>query len=194
MALEVVPPEDFERTDKELLSRYKDFAPRLPFLKADLLIVERMGKDISGTGMDTTVIGRSRHPARSEPLRPKIARIWARSLTDRSQGNANGIGLADFVSSRLVRAADMKKTIVNSLASLAPERAFLPLSLESERRILVEALRTAGVIDQSEAKIAWIMDTGSLGRLLVTDSLARSLDANAGRHPTGKNIPFLDPA
>ena len=191
VALEAVPPEDFEKTDQELLSRYKDFAPRLPFLKADLLIVERMGKDISGTGMDTTVIGRSRHPVRPEPPRPKIARIWARSLTKASQGNANGIGLADFVSSRLVRTADMEKTIVNSLASLAPERAFLPPSLEPERRILVEALRTAGVIDQSETKIAWIMDTGSLDCFLATDSLARSLDANARRHPAGKNIPFL---
>jgi len=188
--LEVGPPEEFERIDQELLACYKELAPRLPFDQADLLIVDWMGKDISGAGMDTNVIGRSRHPVRPEPERPRIRRIWVRGLTEASQGNAKGVGLADFVSASLVARMDHQATIVNSLSALVPEHAFLPPVLEPERRILFEALRTTGVIDPKRTKVAWIKHTATLERLLVSSRLASSLEDSAQVELIGKRIAF----
>ncbi|HUU27930.1 MAG TPA: DUF362 domain-containing protein [archaeon] len=190
VCLEVVGPERFERTDRELLERYQGLAPGLPFDQADLLIVERMGKDISGTGMDPNVIGRTRRPIRPDPSWPKITRIWARSLTAASKGNATGIGLADFVSARLVREIDLGSTIKNSLSALCPENAFVPPVLEPERTLLFEAVRAAGVVEPGEARIAWIQDTGHLEKLLVSPLLAGSLKDLACPLEEGKSIDF----
>jgi len=189
--LEVVGPEDFERTDCELLALYKKISPGLPFQEADVLIVERMGKEISGAGLDTNVIGRSRHPVRPEPESPRIRRIWVRSLTADSHGNAKGVGLADFVSAGLIQAMDRKATITNSLTALVPEHAFIPPALEPERRILPEALRSSGVVVPREAKLAWIKDTLNLECLLISPALGATLAEPAKPHPQGKSIPFL---
>ena len=189
--LEVVGCEDFERTDSELLALYKELSPGLPFRQADVLIVERMGKSISGAGLDTNVIGRSRHPVRPEPESPVIRRIWVRSLTPDSHGNAKGIGLADFVSARLVREMDPEATITNSLTALVPEHAFVPPALEPEREILIEALRCSGVVEPLEAKLAWIRDTSSLARLLVSPALGAALAEPAKPFSGTSAVPFL---
>ena len=177
--LEAVPAAEFERREAELLSFYKQNAPKLPFSAADVLIVERMGKDISGAGLDTNVIGRSRHPVRPEPDSPRIRRIWVRTLTPGSHGNAKGVGLADFISPQLASAVDLDATVKNSVAALVPEHAFLPPSLESERQILAECLRSSGVVDPCEAGIAWIRDTLDLSRLLVSPALKSALSKMA---------------
>ncbi len=182
--LEAIRSEDFKSREAELLKFYKQNATSLPFKAADVLIVERMGKDISGAGLDTNVIGRSRHPVRPEPASPRIRRIWVRTLTADSHGNAKGVGLADFISPQLAAAIDLDSTIRNSLAALVPEHAFLPPSLTPERRILLECLRSSGVVDSLQAKIAWINDTLNVERLLISPSLAGELDGNttvAGR-------------
>ena len=189
--LELAGPDDFERTDSELLALYKRLSPGLPFQQADVLIVERMGKEISGAGLDTNVIGRSRHPVRPEPESPRIRRIWVRSLTPDSHGNAKGVGLADFVSKALIQAMDQEATITNSLTALVPEHAFVPPALEPERKILTEALRSSGVVVPLEAKLAWIKDTSSLGRLLISPALGAALAGSAEPHPEGRAIPFL---
>jgi len=189
--LELVGLDDFERTDSELLALCKKLSPRLPFQEADVLVVERMGKDISGAGLDTTVIGRSRHPVRPEPESPRIRRIWVRSLTPDSHGNAKGIGLADFVSAPLIEEMDPGVTITNALTALVPEHAFVPPALEPERKILTEAFRSSGDVVPKEAKLVWIKDTSSLGRLLVSPALGVTLTAPAKPHPEGRAIPFL---
>lgn len=188
--ISVAPPELFGQTDRELLARYRSIATRLPFPSADLLIVERIGKDISGTGMDTNVIGRVRHLARSEPESPRILRIWARSLSEASEGNATGIGLADFISRRLAANTDMRITIRNALNALAPERAFLPPCLEPEQLVLDEALRSAGVIDPERSRLAWIQDTSRLERMLVSPSLAENLDPACPVRRLGRPLKF----
>ncbi len=176
--LEAICSGQFESREAELLRFYKQIATRLPFEEADVLIVERMGKDISGAGLDTNVIGRSRHPVRPEPASPRIRRIWVRALTAQSHGNAKGVGLADFISPQLAAAVDLDSTVKNAVAALVPEHAFLPPSLHPERRILTECLRSAGVVDPLRAKIAWIVDTLDVGRLLVSPLLAGELADN----------------
>jgi hypothetical protein len=190
--LEVVPSEEFESRETELLKFYKDNAPKLPFDAADVLIVERMGKDISGAGLDTNVIGRSRHPVRPEPESPRIRRIWVRTLTPDSHGNAKGVGLADYISRQLLEAVDTEATIKNSVAALVPEHAFMPPVMESERRTLEECLRSSGVVNQPEAKIAWIRDTLDLETLLVSRALLADLWENTARvgKPDGVEIQF----
>ncbi len=177
--MEAIRSGDFESREAELLRFYKDNAVKLPFSSADVLIVERMGKEISGAGLDTNVIGRSRHPVRPEPSSPRIRRIWVRTLTEDSHGNAKGVGLADFISPQLAAAVDLDATIKNSVAALVPEHAFLPPALSPERMILVECLRSSGVVDPSQARIDWITDTLDVSRLLVSPSLAGELADNA---------------
>ena len=189
--IELVAAKDFKRTDEKLLAVYKKDAAGLPFKEADLLIVERIGKDISGTGMDTNCIGRSRHLARAEPLTPKLLRIWVRSLSEATKGNAMGIGLADFVSRRLVDDADMKVTIKNALSALCPERSNLPPMLEPEAEILAEAMRTAGVQYPTRSRVAWILDTANLDRVLVSQPLIDSLSAGAVMSSGGKKTHFI---
>lgn len=189
--LEVIPAGEFESREAELLQFYKKNAPRLPFEAADVLIVERMGKDISGAGLDTNVIGRSRHPVRPEPDSPRIRRIWVRTLTPDSHGNAKGVGLADFISPQLAAEVDIDATIKNSVAALVPEHAFMPPAMEVERCILVECIRSAGVVSPGDAKIAWIRDTLDTGRILVSPQLAGELSADAGVVGGGEGTGFI---
>jgi len=189
--MEAIRSEDLESREAELLKFYKQIATRLPFEAADVLIVERMGKDISGAGLDTNVIGRSRHPVRPEPSSPRIRRIWVRTLTDDSHGNAKGVGLADFISPQLAAAIDLDATIKNSVAALVPEHAFLPPAMSPERRILIECLRSSGVVDPSQARIAWIADTLEVGRLLVSPLLAKELADNAAICGPEHGVEFL---
>jgi hypothetical protein len=189
--MEAIRAEDFESREAELLKFYKQIATRLPFNSADVLIVERMGKDISGAGLDTNVIGRSRHPVRPEPASPRIRRIWVRTLTDDSHGNAKGVGLADFISPQLAAAVDLDATIKNSVAALVPEHAFLPPAMTPERRILTECLRSSGVVDSSQARIAWVIDTLDVGRLLVSPLLAEELSDNAAVIGSEAGVGFL---
>src|SRR5581483_2080387 len=121
--VEVVAPEDFETREEHMLVLAKRWLGRLPFREADLLIVDEIGKDISGSGMDTNVVGRKR-AFKNAPLAgglPNIRHIFVRGLSERTHGNATGIGNADFTSTRLVRAMDYRATVINCLTAGYPE-------------------------------------------------------------------------
>src|SRR5205823_5103023 len=108
-ALAVVPPEEFERREGELFREAKRLMPKLPFDDIDLLIVDRLGKNISGTGMDPNITGRWVHGytstlGKAGQAGPIVRRLFVRDLTPETHGNAIGVGLADFTTTRLVRA------------------------------------------------------------------------------------------
>jgi hypothetical protein len=134
--------------------------PKLPFNAADLLIVDEIGKNISGAGMDTNVVGRKfldHKPADDEY--PKIKRIMVRGLTEETHGNAAGIGMAEFCSRRVVEQIDLPITKINCLTGGHPTGAMLPVYYDTERETLDAALSTIGLTPLPRMRIMWIRDT-----------------------------------
>src|SRR5262249_33748796 len=115
--VEAVRPHDFEPREEQMLILAKRWLARLPFRQADLLVIDEIGKDISGSGMDTKVVGRKRAFgwARASVDQPVMRHIFVRGLSERTHGNAAGIGNADFTTPRLVRAMNYRATVINCL-------------------------------------------------------------------------------
>lgn len=139
VALKGLTAADAEEGESELLRLSKSLAPGLPFADLDVLVIDAMGKDISGTGMDTNVIGRLRIPGKPEPASPRVKAIVVCDLTEATHGNALGMGLADFTTQKVAGKVDFRLTAKNVLASGFLERGRVPLVLEDE----AEALRAA---------------------------------------------------
>ncbi|HZX60516.1 MAG TPA: lactate racemase domain-containing protein [Candidatus Methylomirabilis sp.] len=166
-----LPAEGLVSGEVRLFLRARRWAPRLPFDDIDLLIVDEMGKDIAGTGMDTNVIGR-RFSLIEKPLaRPRIGRIFVRGLTKETQGNANGIGLADATTERLLREMDRGVTYINSLAARTPEHSRLPMAFPTDREALEAVLKTIRASDPLSARIVRIKNTLDLKTILISESL-----------------------
>jgi hypothetical protein len=165
-----VPAATMERDEMQLLEEARRLMPRLPFAEVDLLIVDEIGKNLSGTGMDTNVIRRQAHGSFVLPGDSPVRRIYARSLHPDSCGNAVGIGLADFVHERLVGATDWHATFVNALTALMPANARLPLRFPTDREALGAAFQTLGRADARQAKALWIKNTLSCENLLASEA------------------------
>jgi hypothetical protein len=149
--------------------------PQLPIDDIDLLIVDRIGKDISGTGMDANVTGRYVHgylsSLDSAPSGQRtIRRILVRDLTPGTRGNAIGIGMADFTTTRLVRAMDSHATYTNAVTALSVQAAKVPIHFESDRETLLQALATLGLPGHAQPRIVRIQDTLSLVHLEVSEA------------------------
>ena len=157
--LEGVLPADFEPVEERLLARARELLGRLPFTRGDLLIVDEIGKDISGSGMDTNVVGRKR-AFRSQPAPPGLPvfrLIYVRGLTEHTFGNAAGIGLADFTSTRLVQEMDYRQTVINCLTAGYPEGAFTPVHFGTDREAALK--RYCEEWDDIEATIQLVRET-----------------------------------
>jgi len=163
--------------EENLLKRASKIMARIPFDEIDVLIVDEIGKDISGTGMDTNVTGRNRDILGDFCILPKVARIVVRDLSEKTRGNANGIGFADFTIRRLVDKIDIKKTYTNALAALSPEKAAIPLTLENDRDAVEAALGSIGLSDGTDAGVVRIKNTSELSVMQISESLARSIPA-----------------
>ncbi|HYR97040.1 MAG TPA: lactate racemase domain-containing protein [Candidatus Binatus sp.] len=165
--IEAVPPESFEEREKALLVLAKRWLPRLPVLRPDLLIVDQMGKDISGSGMDTNVVGRKPHGGGERD--PRVKRLFVRDLTPGTRGNGYGIGLADFTTSRLVQAIDRHITALNCLTAAHPEAAAIPIHFATDRAAIDAALSTIGLAPPERARIVRIRNTLALAELDVAE-------------------------
>jgi hypothetical protein len=163
--------EELEAVDRELLAISKSLLPRIPFKAIDLLIVDEMGKDISGTGMDQNVIARTAIRTGGVFPGPAIRRIFVRDLTDKSRGMASGIGNADFTTRRLVEKMDRHATYMNCISSCEPEMAAVPPYYDSDREAIEAALRTIGRVLPENARIVHIKNTLQLQELRISDSL-----------------------
>ncbi len=173
--LEVMRTADFDGHETLLLERAGAAMARLPFDELDLLIVDRMGKNISGAGMDPNVIGNrsqgySNSLSEKPDYKPAIARIFVRDLDPASHGNACGLGMADFTTARLVRAIDQRSSFMNALTSLSVQSVKIPIHLESDREVLEAALGTLALPDPSRARVARIGSTLDLETLEVSDA------------------------
>lgn len=163
--------EDIETMEVELQGTAKTLLPRIPFQQIDLLIVDEMGKDISGTCMDQNVIARTVIRVGTVPNLPKIRRIFVRDLTSKSQGMATGIGNADFVTTRLVAKVDRNATYINCLSACEPEMAAIPPYYDTDREILDRALATIGLIEPINAKVVHIRNTLDLTVMRISQAL-----------------------
>jgi hypothetical protein len=158
-----------------LLKRASEMMARIPFAEIDLLIVDEIGKDISGTGMDTNITGRNRDILGDFSTLPRVLRIFVRDLTKKTQGNANGIGFADFSTKRLVEKIDMKKTYINALSAMSPEKAAIPVTMDSDREAIEASLESIGLANGKEAKIVRIRNTSELDEMQISESLISSI-------------------
>jgi len=166
-------PERIVAMEQKTLQTARPLVPQLPFSELDLLIVNELGKNISGAGMDTKVIGRGVELEDNEARRaPQIRLIYVRDLTPESAGNAIGIGLADLMHERLYRQIDLDKMYLNARTSLNPPVARLPMALPSDREALDFALGALGAPDPGAQRVAWIRNTLNLERVAVSERLA----------------------
>ena len=166
----VLRPAEIEAREKVLLQKSKRMMARLPFNEIDLLIVDEMGKDISGVGMDPNITGRNRdllggfdHPAR-------VKRLFVRELTAKSRGNAIGIGLADITTRRLVDRIDYAATYKNCITGISLEKAAVPMHFETDRQAVETALNCIGRIGWIDSKIVRIKNTLQLETVVVSEA------------------------
>ena len=174
--LEAVLPADFEPVEERLLVKAKEWLARLPFHEADLLIIDEIGKDISGSGMDTNVVGRKR-ALRSEAIQnqPNMRFIFIRGLTPHTHGNACGIGMADFATTRLVKAMDYQATVINCVTAGYPEGANIAVHFDTDREVLDTALNIIGTRDSDKARIIHIRNTMILEEVEVSEPCLQEL-------------------
>jgi len=166
-----------EETDAELLLKAKHLMPALPVEDIDLLIVDEMGKNISGTGMDVHVIGRMYKLGMAEPKSPVIKRIVVRDLTEASHGNALGMGLADLITRRMADKIDIKVTNENVLSAAVLERGRMPIVMETDLDLIVSGLKSIEAIDMAKARVIRIKNTLEIARMEVSEPIAQELAA-----------------
>lgn len=161
-----VAPEAIEAEEPKLLQRVKSYMPKLPFDHAQLLIVDRMGKDISGTGMDTNVIGRKQNDhAAINGEKPDLHLIYVRGLTEATHGNASGIGIAELCHRRVIEAMDVPTTRVNTITAGHITAGMIPLDFPTDREAFEVALSQAGWGDSQNVPVMWIANTLKLGEV-----------------------------
>jgi hypothetical protein len=169
--LEFIAPEHIEETEHKLLVRAKEILPRIPFDPIDILIVDEIGKNFSGTGMDQNVIARTVIPYHKVPTRPVISRILVRDLSPDSGGNALGIGNADFTTRRLVDKIDRETSYMNSITSSCPEITRIPPYYESDSEMLEAAFRTIPGVDHGNVRMVHIRNTLKLEEMEISEAL-----------------------
>ncbi|MGI9952889.1 lactate racemase domain-containing protein [Moorellaceae bacterium AZ2] len=173
--VEAMEPQEIEEREKRLLRTQRELMPSLPVAKIDVLIVNEMGKNISGCGMDTNVIGRIKIKGMPDPERPDIQVVVVLDLTEESHGNAVGIGLADLTTRRLVNKIDFEQMYANCITSTFPERGKIPVTLETDELAIKTAFLWIGPVDSQEAKVIRIKNTLELSEMYVSEACLREL-------------------
>lgn len=175
--IEAVPPARFAEREKALLGLAKQWMPRLPFKQVDLLIVDELGKNISGSGMDTNVIGRKYNDHKAtDKDEAAVKCIFVRGLTEATHGNACGIGMAEFTNKRTVAAVDHKITAINAITGNHAPAAAIPVSYESDRECVEQALSTVGIRTAETVRVVHIANTLQLAEVLVSEAYKNDVE------------------
>ena len=169
--VEAIPPERIVEREKELLAEAAKLMPKLPVSNIDGLFVDELGKNHSGTGMDTNVIGRFRILGVEEPQEPSVKYIIVSGVSEQSHGNATGIGLADFTTRRLFEKINFEVMNQNILTSTFVERAKLPMVLESDREALEAAMRCNWGVAPEDTRFVRIPNTLELRHVYLSENL-----------------------
>jgi hypothetical protein len=202
-----VPVGEMEQREEELLRLVKSWMGRIP-IDLDILILDEIGKNISGAGMDTKVVNRSVYGQYNLwPDTPRIERIFIRDLSELSYGNAVGLGMADIVCDRLLEKVDWKPTSINSLTASTPQAMRTPAHFPTDRECLERISPTAGRVDLNDVTYGWIRNTLELDRIALSENLlpalrnnplieilgTREMEFDAGGNLRGLPIPSAEP-
>lgn len=170
--IEGVKSADFLDREAELLETAIELMPTLPFEALDVVVVDQLGKDISGQGMDTNITGRRHFTINEpEPDTPEIKRIYARGLTAKTAGNAMGMGAADFIHQDLLEEINASKSLINAMTASTVRGVRIPPAVASDRAGLIAALSTIGVGEPANARVLRVTDTMRLKRCFASSSL-----------------------
>jgi Lactate racemase N-terminal domain len=170
--------EDLLETEKKLLQLAREKTPYLPFDEIDILVVDECGKEISGTGMDTKVLGRIMNIYELEIEHPKITRIVLRDLSKKTHGNAIGVGLADFVTQKVADKIDYRSMYINCVTAVTPEKGRLPIVCKNDKEAIDFAIATAGPSDADTLRMVWIKNTSTLDEMYVSQGLKAKAEEN----------------
>ena len=173
----VVPAEQIEQEEPQLLKEAKTLMPRILFDPIDVLVVDEIGKDISGDGMDPNITGRYATPYATGG--PEVSRIVVLGLTEKTQGNANGLGLADITTRRAVNQIAWEKGFANSLTSTVVETVKTPMFLDTETQAIQAAIKSCNVFDLKRVRLVRIKNTLELREIQISESLL----PEAEQHP-----------
>lgn len=182
MKIEVVKKDNLVETDKRLLKLAKENMAKIYFDEIDVLIIDRIGKDISGDGMDPNITGR--YPTPYAYGGPSVSKMVVLDLTEHTYGNANGMGTADFATRKLADKINFEATYVNGLTSTVVTPTHLPTILENDMDAIKAAIKTCNAFDITKAKIVRIKDTLHLNEIYISESLLPEAEKN-------KNIEIL---
>jgi len=169
--LEAVPAADIAAREPELLKMSQRVKPQLPWDRLDILLVDEMGKDISGSGLDTKVIGRIMNIYERELTSPAVTRLITRRMSAKGGGNAIGLGLSDYITQRLYDGVDLEMTRLNSVVAISPEKGRCPIVAADTRAALKLALETVGPWRPEILTLAWVLNTKDLEYMAVSQSL-----------------------
>jgi len=176
--IDLIRPDELIEKEKILLKKARELMPSLPFNELDILIVDEMGKDISGTGMDTNVIGRNLFIGNPRFENPKITRMFVRDLTEESHGNATGIGMADYTTKRLVDKIDYSSLRINVTNGMSPENGRVPVFFERDHDAIMTAYYNSGVLNSQDLRILWIKNTLELKCLYASQAFLNEARLN----------------
>ena len=182
--VEVLTPENIVSGEERLQEKARTLMARLPLDEIDLLIVDEIGKEISGAGMDPNVTGRDGSGYSDSLLveskgKPHVYRILIRDLSVATNGNGIGIGMADFTTSRAVKALDLRYTYMNALTSIKLLSSKIPIHFDSDREAIEAALATLASTNPEKLRVMRIANTLNLERLLVSESCIGALAGGA---------------
>jgi len=187
---EIVWGENLVEREKALLVEGKSLMPKIIPDNLDLLIVHELGKEISGSGMDPNITGRSSSPFFKKPDALKVQRIVVLNLTAATKGNACGIGMADITTKKVVDATDADYTNINAITSGVLAAARVPINLPTDYEAIQVALKTCARVDHPKSRIVWIKNTLSLEKIFASESLLPEIRKNSQLEVLGDPKPM----
>jgi hypothetical protein len=171
-----IPATNLEAGEAPLLEEAKENLARLPFEDMDVLVIDEIGKNVSGDGADPNVTGRYATTAASGG--PKVQRMVYLGLTEETGGNANGLGMADVVTERLVAGMDRPSTYMNALTSTTPQPVKIPMTIPTDEMAIAAALTMCADVDPQEVRLVRIQNTLRLGRMWVSEALLKEVEGD----------------
>jgi hypothetical protein len=177
--LSAVPAEGMEQKEEALLEMVKSWMGHIPVDPLDVLILNQIGKPISGAGMDTKVVNRGVSGEYNPwPNTPRINRIYLRDMHPDSYGNGVGLGMADVIHDRLLAKVDFTPTWINAITATTMASGRTPIHFNSDRKCLETLLPSVGKLDISEVTVAWLNNTMNLSDIAMSENLLERIKTN----------------
>ncbi|SER47800.1 protein of unknown function [Gracilibacillus ureilyticus] len=174
--LEVLLPEEIEQKEPDLQKLAKASLPKLFFDQIDVLVIDEIGKNISGDGMDPNITGR--YPTPYAYGGPEVTKMVVLDLTEQTEGNANGVGTADFTTQKLVDKMDTATTYANGLTSTVVGPTHISTAMPSDKTAIQAAIKTCNILDFTKARVVRIKNTLEIGEIEVSENMLQEIEEN----------------